>query len=96
MTITKKQINSIKTAAFEQFKNLFTPEKFNKLYCGGVVSVSVWKVEDEKQKKYLITQYDSQINDSSMACEGFGFNYKAVKLFSANRKTKTLNFINIF
>jgi hypothetical protein len=92
MLMTKKELNKIKAAAFEEFKSHYTDEEFCMLFAG-VDVVTVWKVKEGERAAIWVTQYDTQVNKSTLADRGFSEFATVNRLFLANRKTKCIKFI---
>lgn len=90
--LTKKQLNKIKAVAFEEFKNQYTGEEFKSIF-SDVDIVSGWRIEEGTRSKLFLTQHDTQVNKNTLSEMGFTENAKVEKLFFANRKTKTLEFV---
>lgn len=87
---TKKQLNRIKAAAFEEFKNQYTKEEFERMFLRKNI-VTAWRITEGTESRLLITQYDTQVNTNTLKELGFTKNAKAEKLFTADRQTKTLS-----
>lgn len=64
--MTKKELNKIKAAAFEEFKKGFSDEEFRNLFAGGKNIVTAWRITEETKNKIVITQYDTQINKRTL------------------------------
>lgn len=92
---TKKSMNKIKSAAFQEFKRMYTPDEFRDIFCGADI-VSVWRITEGTQSKMLITQHDTQVNGNVLVDMGFSENAEVERLFSANRKTSTVEFVGGF
>lgn len=93
VTMTKKALNKIKATAFEEFRRGFSEEEFRSLFAGGKITVTAWRIAEGQQSKIIITQYDTQVNESTLQQNGFTTAAAAEKLFVANRQTKTLEFV---
>ena len=91
--MTKKELNKIKAAAFEEFKKGFSDEEFRNLFAGGKNIVTAWRITEETKNKIVITQYDTQINKRTLEQDGFTEAATVEKMFYADRQTKTLEFV---
>lgn len=94
--MTKKELNKIKSVAFEEFKSNFTPEEFKNLFSYGNDSISVWRVSENRNVKLLITSRRSQMNDNLLLENGFSDLASVEELFSVNRCTKSIEFVGRF
>lgn len=94
--MTKKQLNRIKTVAYEEFISQYTPEQLATQIFNDTNIVSVWKLTEGTQNKIIITQHDTQINTSTLRQEGFTENATVKKLFMADRQTKSVEFVGNF
>ena len=93
VTMTKKALNKIKATAFDEFRQGFSEEEFRSLFAGGKITVTAWRIIEGQQSKIVITQYDTQVNESTLQQNGFTTAAAAEKLFVANKRTKTLEFL---
>lgn len=89
---TKKELNRIKTAAFEEFKKSYSDEEFRKMFAGKNI-VTAWKISEGEKVKLTITQYDTQINTNTLEEMGFSERATIEKLFLADRQTKCIEFV---
>jgi hypothetical protein len=93
MNITKKELNKIKSAAFESFKSQYTKDEWEALFANRNV-VIVWKISEGSKVEYWITHYPTQINKSTLTDSGFSEAAKQKCLFYVNRQTKCIYFAN--
>lgn len=87
---TKKQLNRIKAAAFEEFKSQYAKEEFECMFAGKNI-VTAWRITEETESRLLITQYDAQVNMNTLRELGFTESAKIERLFFADRQTRTLS-----
>lgn len=89
---TKKGLNRIKAAAFEEFKKNYSDEEFKRIFYGKDI-ITAWRITEGTQIKMTLTQYDTQINGNTLGEMGFTGDAKVEKIFCANRQTKTIEFV---
>ena len=82
--MTKKELNEIKSAAFEKFAEQHDD------FCPGNTMVYCYRVQEGREVKLLLLTAKTQMNSNTLAENGFTDDAVARLLFTVNRKTKTL------
>lgn len=94
--MTRKDMNSIRHAAYLAWKA--TPEAQEALsrpydhFCGWEITEHIHQGSAAGQSltKFLVTEFDSQVNNSTLKAMGFTEGAEIKKLFSVDRKAQTL------
>lgn len=89
--MTKKELNTIKRAAYDAWTAI--PENTELINIAS--QVTCWKVEEGSHIELIQTTADSQMNSSLLEEHHFTGSENIKKLFVANRKTKCLDRIRI-
>lgn len=82
--MTKKELNEIKSAAFEKFAEQHDD------FCPGSTVVYCYRVQEGREVKLLLLTAKSQMHHNLLIENGFTDAAEVRLLFTVNRKTKTL------
>lgn len=88
--MTKKTLNAMKRAAFEEFRKSYTDEQWSEMF-GSESIIFVYEFSEGTRTERVEVQRTSQINYNTLEELGFSRNAEVRFLFTVNRQTKTVN-----
>lgn len=85
--MTKKEYNSIRTAAYAEWAKSAEAQELLKT---SYTTFRCWRITESEKIAMKTTVLDAQINTATLKDMGFTENASVKLLFTANRQTKTL------
>lgn len=85
--MTKKELNKIRSAAFEAFVETESGKKF---LLAPEIQCKCWRIAEGEKRTLFITYHDTQLNKESLKAHGYSTDAVVSLLFVADKQTKTL------